>query len=97
MEIIIAAGLYRNFSLYIATFSCSKSQKRLIRGFVIQSCQCFVYLCHLTMKNKKHAGVIFSLKNKRTHCEDSKMNQMIPMIVVENQNDKNSLKKGDPT
>ena len=64
---------------------------------MIQSCQCFVYLCHLTMKNEKHAGVIFSLKNKRTHYEDSKINQMTPMIVVENQNDKNSLKKGDPT
>ena len=45
------------------------------------------------MKNKKHAGVIFSLKNKRPHCKDSKINQMIPMIVVENQNDKNSLKR----
>ena len=49
------------------------------------------------MKNKKHAGVIFSSKNKRTHYEDSKINQMTPMIVVENQNDKNSLKKGDST
>ena len=62
-----------------------------------QSCQCFVYLCHLTMKNKKHAGLISSLKNKRTHYRDSKIQQMIPVIVMKNHNDKNSLKKGDST